>query len=90
MRGDTFARIGRSERLGASLVLLDALAAYFGSGWLPHADDATIAREVTAKFPPSKYVDWAIYFALSGTRSLATNVCQNFGDPSYWTHPTAG
>ena len=90
MRGDAWDRIGRRQRLGALLVFAAALAAYVGSGWLSHADDATMAREVTAKFPPSKYVDWAIYFALSGTRSLGTNVCQNLNDPSYWTHPTGG
>lgn len=90
MRGDAWRNAGRAERLLALLVFSASLAAYVGSGWLSRADDATIARDVTAKFPPSKYVDWAIYFALSGTRSLGTNVCQNLNDPSYWTHPTGG
>lgn len=90
MRGDAWRSAGRAEQILASLVFSASLAAYLGSGWLAHADNATIAREVTARFPPSKYVDWAIYFALSGTRSLGTNVCQNLSDPSYWTHPTGG
>lgn len=90
MRGDAWRRIEQRERLAALLVFGCALVAYVGSGWLAHADDATIARDVTAKFLPSKYVDWAIYFALSGTRSLGTNLCQNLNDPSYWTHPTGG
>ena len=90
MRGDVWRSAARAERLLAALVFSASLAAYLGSGWLSHADDATIARAVTAKFPSSKYVDWAIYFALSGTRSLGTNVCQNLNDPSYWTHPTGG
>ena len=90
MRGDAWRSAGRAERLLAALVFSASLAVYLGSGWFVHADNATMAREVTAKFPPSKYVDWAIYFALSGTRSLGTNVCQNLNDPSYWTHPAGG
>jgi hypothetical protein len=49
-----------------------------------------MSEVVRAKFAPTKYVDWAVYFALSGTRGLRTNLCQNLADPTYWMHPAGG
>jgi hypothetical protein len=76
------------QRTGVVLAL--ALVAYLAMAWLPHADLPTMVRTVRAKFPPSKFVDWAIYFALSGARGVRTSICQNATDPSYWIHPFGG
>jgi hypothetical protein len=58
--------------------------------YLPHSDLQSMVDAVRAKFVPHLQVDWALYFALSGTRGVATSICQNWTDPSYWTHPFGG
>jgi hypothetical protein len=78
-----------SKRRGAAALLL-SVALYAGMAYLPHASDTTMSEVVRAKFAPTKYVDWAVYFALSGTRGLRTNLCQNLADPTYWMHPAGG
>lgn len=90
MQPGTWASFDAPARLRAAFAFVVSLAAYLALNEWPHADPATMARVVAAKFAPSPYVDWAIYFAISGTRSLATNLCQNANDPSYWLHPTGG
>lgn len=82
--------MGTRARQRGAAVFVVSLLVYVVIAKLPHFDGATAARIAAAKFAPSEYVDWAIYFAIAGTRSLATNLCQNANDPSYWLHPTGG
>lgn len=84
---------GREARLDAARlagVLGACLALYIGMAWLPHADTATMIAAVRAKFPPHRFVDWAIYFAVSGNRGVRTSVCQNATDPNFWLHLGSG
>ena len=78
-----------SKRHGAAVLLL-SVAVYAGMTHLPHASDTMMSEVVRAKFASTKYVDWAVYFALSGLRGLRTNLCQNGLDPTYWMHPAGG
>ena len=45
---------------------------------------------VRSHFPTHEYVDWAIYFAVSGSRGVRTSICQNLGDPTYPLHLATG
>lgn len=72
------------------VVLVAALGAYLLLPVLPHADRATMVSVVRSRFPLHEYVDWAIYFAVSGPRGVATSICQNLGDPTYGLHIVSG
>ena len=75
----------------AGLVVLAAFVAlYVLLGMLPHADVPTMVSVVRSHFPTHEYVDWAIYFAVSGSRGVRTSICQNLGDPTYPLHLATG
>ena len=80
------------RRTGAAglLVLAAFVALYLLLGMLPHADVPTMVSVVRSRFPTNEYVDWAIYFAVSGTRGVRTSICQNLGDPTYPLHLATG
>jgi hypothetical protein len=67
-----------------------SVVVYAGMPHLPHASDTMMSEVVRAKFAPTKYVNWAVYFYLAGSRGLQTNLCQNWEDPTYWMHPAGG
>lgn len=80
----------RPDAAALAAVLAGCLAVYIGLMWLPHADTATMIAAVRAKFPPHRYVDWAIYFAVSDQRGVRTSLCQNATDPNFWLHLGSG
>ena len=80
----------RRAGIGVAAVFAATLAVYFALPLLPHADTATMVAGVRAKFPPSEYVEWAIYFAVSGLRGVRTSLCQNAIDPTYGVHVAGG
>lgn len=77
-------------RIGAVAMFVLGIAAYASLGWLPQAGTQAMVDGVRAKFVPHEYVDWAIYFAVSGMRGVVTSICQNWTDPSYFVHPFGG
>jgi hypothetical protein len=77
-------------KIRAALALAIALGCYALMGYLPHSDVQSMVDTVRSKLMPHLHVDWALYFAVSGTRGVATSICQNWTDPSYWTHPFGG
>ena len=72
------------------LVLAAFVVLYVLLGLLPHADVPTMVSVVRSHFPTHEYVDWAIYFAVSGSRGVRTSICQNLGDPTYPLHVATG
>jgi hypothetical protein len=90
MRPGAWSAVSAASKWRGAAVLLLSLAVYAGMTHLPHASDTMMSEVVRAKFAPTKYVDWAVYFALSGLRGLRTNLCQNGQDPTYWMHPAGG
>jgi len=90
MRPNAWSAVSAASKRQGAAVLLLSLALYIGMTHLPHASDTVMSEVVRAKFAPTKYVDWAVYFALSGLRGLQTNLCQNGQDPTYWMHPAGG
>ena len=68
--------------IGAGLPLL----VYVVLDLLPHADIATMVHTVRDALSEHKYVNWAIYFAVSGKRGVETALCQNRTDPNYLQH----
>jgi len=80
------------RRTGAAglLVLAAFVTLYLLLGMLPHADVPTMVSVVRSRFPTNEYVDWAIYFAVSGSRGVRTSICQNLGDPTYPLHLATG
>ena len=70
--------------VGATLLLYAVLPLF------PHADAHTMAESVRARLPRSEIVDWAIYYAISGSRGVETSVCQNRIDPTYARHIFSG
>ena len=76
--------------LGSVAILLAGLVAYLSFERLPHADPQAMADVVRSRLPRHEYVDWAIYFAISGTRGVSTSLCQNAGDPTYLMHVVTG
>ncbi|MBC7780208.1 MAG: hypothetical protein H7125_08895 [Proteobacteria bacterium] len=74
----------------AALLLLASLGGYFALGQMSTAPTQLMVDTVRDKFFPHKYVDWAIYYAVSGFRGVATSICQNRTHPSYWIHPFGG
>ncbi len=83
-------RLSKPQRAAMVAGIGIALTMYVVVGALPHADVRTIVDTVRGRLPPHDYVEWALYFALSGMRGVATSVCQNRTDPSYWMHPVGG
>jgi hypothetical protein len=77
-------------KIRAAGALAITLTCYVCMGMLPHSDVQSMADVVRAKFVPKLDVDWALYFALSGARGVATSICQNLTDPTYWMHPFSG
>ncbi|MEO9190556.1 MAG: hypothetical protein ABI224_11250 [Acetobacteraceae bacterium] len=71
-------------------VLASFVTLYLLLGLLPHADVPTMVSVVRSHFPTHEYVDWAIYFAVSGSRGVRTSICQNLGDPTYLLHLASG
>ena len=69
---------------GATLLLYAALPLF------PHADAHAITESVRARLPRSEIVDWAIYYAISGSRGVETSLCQNRIDPTYLRHVLSG
>jgi hypothetical protein len=90
MRPGAWSELSTASKWRGGAVLLLSLAVYGGMTYLPHASGTMMSEVVRAKFAPAKYVDWAVYFALSGERGLRTNLCQNWADPTYWMHPAGG
>ena len=82
--------MGRRAALGVGAVLGPALLLYLAFDRLPHADARTMVDVVRSHLPPHEYVDWAIYFAVSGARGVQTSLCQNAGDPTYALHVGGG
>ena len=76
--------------LTASAVVVAALALYASLPLLPHATPETMVEVVRAHLPRAELVDWAIYFAVSGSRGVRTSICQNLGDPNYFLHVLTG
>ena len=82
--------LGRRSVVGVGAVLGLALLLYLAFDRLPRADARTMVDVVRSHFPPHTYVDWAIYFAISGVRGVHTSLCQNAGDPTYALHVGGG
>jgi len=79
-----------NDKAWAGLAFAVALALYAGMAWLPHVDTQTAIDTVRAKFAAHRFVDWGIYFAVSGSRGVRTSVCQNMIDPNFWLHVGGG
>jgi hypothetical protein len=77
-------------KIRAAGALAIALSCYVFMGFLPQSNVQVMVDAVRAKFEPNLFVDWAVYYAVSGTRGIATSICQNSTDPSYWMHPFSG
>ena len=88
-RGELGALDRAVAQRAAALAVLTMLL-YAGMGLLPRAEPGFMVEAVRAKLPLHEFADWAIYFALSGSRGVMTSLCQNRTDPSYWTHPFSG
>lgn len=72
----------RSAAAGAGLVVIGL--AYLMIDRLPHADNATMTEAIRSRLPSHVMVDWAIYFATSGSRGVLASVCQNIEvNPNY-------
>jgi len=82
--------IGRRRAAAVAAVLGFALLLYLAFDRLPRADAGTMVEVVRSHFPRHEYVDWAIYFAVSGARGVHTSLCQNAGDPTYALHVGSG
>jgi MFS family permease len=82
--------IGRRAAFGVGAVLGLALLLYLAFDGLPRSDARTMVDVVRSHLPPHEYVDWAIYFAVSGARGVQTSLCQNAGDPTYGLHVGGG
>lgn len=81
---------GRRALLGAGAVLVAALLVYVLLDRLPRADVQTMVDTVRSRMPRRDEVDWAIYYAVSGSRGVKASLCQNAIDPSYWMHIAGG
>jgi hypothetical protein len=81
---------GTATKFRAAGALAIALSCYVFLGLLPQSNVQVMVDAVRAKFVPNLFVDWAVYYAISGTRGIATSICQNWTDPSYWMHPLSG
>ena len=88
--GGRWQQVTRRGATAGLLVLGIFLALYLLVGTLPHADVPTMVSVVRSRFPRHEYVDWAIYFAVSGGRGVQTSVCQNLADPTYPLHLATG
>lgn len=82
--------MGRGSLAAGAAVLGLTLVVYAGLGLLPHADTRTMVETVRAHLPRHVYVDWAIYFAVSGMRGVRTSLCQNANDPNFLVHMACG
>ena len=88
--GERWRQVPRRTAVAGLLVLAAFVALYGLLGMLPHADVPTMVSVVRSHFPTHEYVDWAIYFAVSGSRGVRTSICQNLGDPTYPLHVAQG
>ena len=88
--GARWRQVPRRAAAAGLLVLAAFVALYLLLGMLPHADVPTMVSVVRSRFPTNEYVDWAIYFAVSGSRGVRTSICQNLGDPTYPLHLATG
>ena len=88
--GGRWRQVTRRNATAGVLVLSTFIALYVLLGTLPQADVPTMVSVVRSRFPRHEYVDWAIYFAVSGGRGVRTSVCQNLGDPTYPLHLATG
>ncbi len=88
--GARWRQVPRRTVVVGLLVLAVFVALYVLLGMLPHADVPTMVSVVRSRFPTHEYVDWAIYFAVSGSRGVRTSICQNLGDPTYPLHLATG
>lgn len=80
----------KKAALGGVAVLLAALALYGSFEQLPHSSAQAMVDGVRSHLPKHEYVDWAIYFGISGMRGVRTSLCQNAGDPTYLVHVLTG
>jgi hypothetical protein len=71
------ATLSRRGLAASATVLLATIAFYLLMDRLPHADNATMTALVQSRLPPHMLVDWAVYFAIAGTRGLRTAMCHN-------------
>jgi len=74
----------------ALLVLVATSLLYAALPLLPHAATRAMVEAVQSGLPRHEYVDWAIYFAVSGGRGVRTSVCQNANDPTFAVHAICG
>ena len=81
-----YAQLSRRQWLQIALAMALPMILYAGLGLMPRADHATMVRTVREALSDHKYVNWAVYFALSGWRGVETSVCQNRIDPNYALH----
>jgi hypothetical protein len=80
----------RSLQLAGALIVLVCVG-YLLIDHLPHADAATMAASVRSRLPSHVTVDWAIYFAISGTRGVKTSICQSWVvNNNYFLHLVSG
>jgi hypothetical protein len=88
--GARWRQVPRRSAVAGLIALAAFVALYALLGMLPHADVPTMVAVVRSHFPLHEYVDWAIYFAVSGSRGVRTSICQNLGDPTYSLHLATG
>ncbi|MFL5334495.1 MAG: hypothetical protein ACJ8H8_15210 [Geminicoccaceae bacterium] len=81
-----YAQLSRRQWLHLAAGLCLPLLVYAGLGLMPRADHATMVHTVREALSEHKYVNWAIYFAISGWRGVETSICQNRTDPNYALH----
>ncbi|UUX94084.1 hypothetical protein [Aquabacterium sp. J223] len=85
------------RRLALGAALLGAVAlGYLLIDRLPHADRLTMVQAIRARLPldtalHTDMADWALYYALSGSRGVLTSICQNLHtDGNYGLHLVSG
>jgi hypothetical protein len=81
-----YAQLDGRQWLYVALGLALPLLVYVSLGLLPRADLATMVQTVRHALGEHKYVNWGIYFAVSGMRGVETSICQNLTDPNYLQH----
>jgi hypothetical protein len=85
------ATLPRRSLVAGALVLLATTVFYLLMDRLPHADTGMMAASIQSRLPRHYLVDWAIYFAVTGTRGVRTAVCHNIAmGGMYLVHIASG
>ena len=85
------ATLPRRSLVAGALVLLATTVFYLLMDRLPHADPGMMAALVQSRLPRHFLVDWAIYFAVAGTRGIRTAMCHNIAmGGMYLVHIASG